>query len=114
MTRTEFADSIAASVIEYMESFDRFDDNPQLRVEPRTLSVLLVNGAEMLADLAYNDEAVESAAGAQGAATMDATDFQVRQNRDFYAVKSLLRPDGAGGSEVDLKAVEAVVSNYFK
>lgn len=95
----------------YIDNFDRYDSNPQLRINPDTLTVQLVNGSDMLAELEDSDEAVENAAHAHGMANQEAMDFQVTRNPDFVAVKSLLKPDG-DTSVPDPAALHALARNY--
>lgn len=96
MTQNNLTDSIIGLVKEYIENFDMFDSNPQIRINPGTKRAALVNGRDMLAEIEDSNEAIEDAARAEGAETEDASDYQVKQNPDFYPVKSLLKtmPDG--------------------
>lgn len=90
------ADKITRLVNEYIENFDRFDSNPQIRINPATLAASLVNGRDMAAAVEDSDEAVEDAAAAEGLETEDAADFQAAQNPVFVAVKSLLKTTHSG------------------
>lgn len=94
MTIKDFEAVIITAVNNYIDNFDRYDSNPQLVINPMNLSVSLVNGSEMAEAIEDSDEAVENAAIAQGMATQDAADYQVKRNPDFYPIKSLLRPSG--------------------
>lgn len=94
MTVKDFEAVIVSAVNDYIENFDRYDSNPQLAINPMNLSVSLINESEMADAIEDSDEAVENAAIAQGIATQDAADYQVKRNPDFYPVKSFLRPLG--------------------
>lgn len=114
MTREEFKKALTDNVNFYINNFYRFDSNPQLRINPDTKLVTLVNGSDQLTAIGDNDEAVEAAAASHGMANQEASDFQVTQNPDFYAVKHLLRPlDGADGDIPDEVAIEKIVATYF-
>lgn len=105
-------ESITRLVNEYIDNFDRFDSNPQIRVNPATRTATLVNGSDMLTALADNDEALEDAAAADGLETEDAADFQTAQNPDFYAVKSLLLSSPAGNTSANATAIRRIAQNY--
>lgn len=113
MTRENFIDTVTYLVKEYMNDFSDFDSNPQIRVNPATLGLRLINGSEMLDELADSDERVEDAAGAQGAASEVATDFQVTYNPDFYPVKDLLKVEKGKPTVPDTVAIRAVAEKYF-
>lgn len=113
MTREEFKKSVEDNVNFYIGNFYRYDSNPQLRVNPSTLEVTLVNGSDILSEIGDNDEAIESAAAAHGMANQEAADFQVTQNPDFYAVKDLLEAVSDDKTLPDEKAIEEIVKVYF-
>ena len=50
----------------------------------------------------------------EGDASESATDYQASRDPEFYPLRRLIvvRPDGT--REVDRKAVEALVGNYFR
>lgn len=112
MTREEFIKRVTENVQGYIDNFDRFDSNPQLRVDPESLYVDVVNGIDMAAEIEDSDEAVENAAAAEGAATKEADDAQVRRNPDLYAVKSILRPQGDTDIP-DSKRISEIADTYF-
>lgn len=112
MTRQEFIKKAETLVQEYIDNFDRFDHNPQLRVNVNGDSVELVNGSDMNDEVEDNDEAVENAAIAQGAATEEYTEFQVEQNPDFYAVKKLLRTTATDKTVPDALAIARIADSY--
>ncbi|MDE7407222.1 MAG: hypothetical protein K2M76_02275, partial [Muribaculaceae bacterium] len=60
MKRDEFIKAIDDLVLTYIESPGKYDTNPQLRVNPATLSVGLINGREMMAEIEEADETVEN------------------------------------------------------
>lgn len=113
MDSKDFKRILTDRVQEYIDNFDRFDSNPQLRVNPVSHMVDLVNGSDMLSEIEDSDEAIEDAAASQGMESDDATDYQVKQNPDFYPVKRLLQPKGHTDvpSEVE---IEKIVKQYFK
>lgn len=112
MTRDEFTAAVTRLVQEYIDNFERFDSDPQIRVNPVTLAVGIVNGSEMFAEIEDSDEAVESAAGAQGDESEADTDYQVRQNPDFYALRQLLRHEEGGKTVPDAYAINSIAANY--
>lgn len=114
MTRNDFSSLVNKIVGQYIQSFDLYDSNPQLKVNPVTLTIQLVNGSEMQTDIEYSDEAIEEAAGAQTPEYEDAMDAQARRNPDFYAVKRLLKKDANGKATIDQAAIEEIANIYFK
>lgn len=114
ITREEFEKAIKDLVQEYIDNFDRFDSNPQIRVNPELLYVEVIDGSAMLEGIGDSDEAIEDAAYAEGDETMSATDYQAKENPDFYPVKELLKSTGAHSSEPDMKKIMAIADNYFK
>lgn len=112
MTKEDFIKILTDRVQEYIESFDIFDSNPQLMINPVSLSVTLVNGSVMLDNIADSDETIEDAAGAEGDASESATDYQAKQNPDFYPVKKLLITM-AGKATPDTKAIDAIADTYL-
>lgn len=113
MTREEFKKAIEDNINLYINNFYRFDSNPQLRVNPDTLGVTLVNGSDMLAEIADNDEALEAAAASHGMANQEASDYQVTRNPDFYSVKKLLEPSG-DKSIPNGAAIKRIIDTYME
>lgn len=119
MKREEFVKAVTDLVQRYIDNFDLFDSDPQLRVNPASLEMSLVNSSEMRTAIEYSDEALEEAAASQGATYEDSTDLQVRQNPDFYPLRTLLTPHPAPGFAPtispgpDAKAIDAVAAVYF-
>ena len=112
MDKKEFEGVLTDAVQMYIDNFDRFDSNPQLRVNPVSLRVDLVNGSDLINEIEDSDEAVEDAAAAQGMESNDATDYQAKQNPDFYPVKPLLEPKG--NTDVpSAKKIDEIVKVYF-
>lgn len=114
MNAQEFRHTVESAVKAYLAYPEMFDGNPQLRVNPDTLEVMRVDGSDLREEIETSDEAVENAAIAQGAETEEASDYQVTQNPDFYAIKSLVREDAGGKSVPDVKAIDKIVNIYFK
>ncbi len=112
MKREEFVGDVTDMIKIYIDNSESFDSNPQLRVNPDTFAATIVNGSDMLAEIEHSDETIEQAAGAQGAATEDDTDFQVTMNPDFYTVARLIKVED-GKRVPDVKAVEKVADTYF-
>lgn len=113
MTINEFKKIVSDNVQLYIDNFDRFDSNPQIRVNPELLSIDLVNGSDFLSGIADSEEAVEDAAAAGSAESDDAADYQVRQNPDFYPVKKLLDTLPDGKTVPSAKALEEIAKVYF-
>ena len=98
----------------YIDNFYDFDSNPQLRVNPELLYVEIENGYAYQDDIEYSDEVVENAAYAEGDATESASDYQAKQNYDYYPVKKLIKRAGEHKAVPDTEAIDAVVAEYFK
>lgn len=111
--RKTFVKAINDLVQEYIDNFDRFDENPQIRVNPELLYVEAINGSAMLEGIGDSDEAIEDAAYAQGDETESASDYQAKQNPDFYPLKQLLKATGPNISEPDKDKIEKIADNYF-
>ncbi|MCH5232417.1 MAG: hypothetical protein J1E78_02180 [Muribaculaceae bacterium] len=111
--RKTFVKAINDLVQEYIDNFDRFDENPQIRVNPELLYVEAINGSAMLEGIGDSDEAIEDAAYAQGDETESASDYQAKQNPDFYPLKQLLKAAGPNSSEPDKDKIEKIADNYF-
>lgn len=103
MDKKEFIDNVKRIVANYADDQFEMPHDPQLRVNPLTLSVSVVTAEEMQNELAYTDEDIEVAAAAQGDAYESADDYEAKQDPDFYPLRTLLR-DGA---------VEALAATYF-
>ena len=114
MERKEFVKAVTDLVQEYIDNWDRFDSNPQIRVNPELLYVEAVDGRAMLEGIGDSDEAIEDAAYAQGDETMSATDFQAKENPDFYPIKDLIMPAGHNVSVPDDNKINKLADNYFK
>ncbi|MDE5660246.1 MAG: hypothetical protein K2I28_05050 [Muribaculaceae bacterium] len=111
MTRDDFIRSIGRMIQLYIDNADRFDSNPQLRVNPATLDASVVNGSDMLAELENSNENVENEAGAEGAEAQDDADFQAGRNPDFYAVSRLVS-ETADRTRPDLAAIAELAESY--
>lgn len=109
-----FVKAVTELVQEYIDNWDRFDENPQIRVNPELLYVEAIDGRAMLEGIGDSEEAFEDAAYAHGDETMSATDFQEKQDPDFYPIKNLIKPSGANISVPDNEKIEALAANYFK
>lgn len=112
--RPTFVKAVTDLIQEYIDNWDRFDANPQIRVNPELLYVEAINGDAMLEGLGDSEEAFEDAAYAHGDETMSATDYQEKQDPDFYPIKDLLKPVGHNLSVPDAEKIEAIADNYFK
>lgn len=114
MTKENLTKEMTDLLEAYLANREAYDTNPQLRVDPENLSVTLVNGSDMLAEIEDSYEALENAAAAHGEAQQEADDFQVTRNPDFYTVSLLLKSDGNGGKTIDSTAVADIASDYFQ
>ena len=114
MKRTEFTQSVIDLVKNYISDFYEFDGNAQLRVNPELLLVEIENGYAFRKDIGYSDEVVEEAAAAEGDADMSNTDYQARQNFDYYEVKDFIKVDKDHHGTPDVAAIEKLADKYFK
>lgn len=112
--KATFIKAIADLVQEYIDNWDRFDSNPQIRVNPELLYVDAINGEAMLEGIGDSEEAFEDAAYAVGEETMSSSDFQEKQDPDFYPIKDLLKPIDHNLSVPDLDKIEKIAEEYFK
>lgn len=112
--KATFIKAIADLVQEYIDNWDRFDSNPQIRVNPELLYVDAINGEAMLEGIGDSEEAFEDAAYAVGDETMSSSDFQEKQDPDFYPIKDLLKPIDHNLSVPDLDKIEKIAEEYFK
>lgn len=113
MSKEEFIKAITHAVTLYTDSPEYFDANPQLRIIPATLDVVIENGKDAYKDMAFADEAIEEAAAAQGDESESASDYQASRNPDFYAVKEYVVVDKDGKLKPDSKAIEKLAATYF-
>lgn len=112
--RATFVKAVTDLVQEYINNWDRFDSNPQIRVNPELLYVEAIDGNAMLEGIGDSEEAFEDAAYAVGDETMSSSDFQEKQDPDFYPIKDLLKPVGHNVSIPDPDKIEAIADEYFK
>lgn len=112
MKREEFIKAVTDLVQEYIDNFDRFDSNPQIRVNPELLYVEAIDGRAMLEGIGDSDEAIENAAYAHGDESMSATDYQAKEDPDFYPIKDLLKPNGPHSSIPDADKISKLADNY--
>ena len=113
MKQYEFIESVARMLQLYISNSKSFESNAQLRVNPATKAATIVNGSDMLAELADSDETIEDAAAADGLRDEDATDFQASQNPDFYSVRMLIQDNPSGGEEPSMPAICQLAASYF-
>lgn len=110
MTQKELTDRITYLVKEYIANADSFDANPQLRIEPADMLVTIENGADMLNEMADNQEFLEEGAAVEGIASEENENAQIRRIPDYYAVSQLI----VKGKDVpDENAISAVAKLYF-
>ena len=112
--RNTFVKAVNDLVQEYINNWDRFDSNPQIRVNPELLYVEAIDGNAMLEGIGDSEEAFEDAAYAEGDETMSASDYQEKQAPDFYPIKDLLKPVDHNLSVPDIDKIEKIADNYFK
>lgn len=111
--RNTFVKAIADLVQTYIDNWDRYDENPQIRVNPELLYVEAIDGSAMLEGIGDSEEAFEDAAYAQGDETMSASDYQEKEDPDFYPIKELLKPSGQNTSVPDMDKIEKIADEYF-
>lgn len=114
MKQIEFIEGVSRILQNYINNSRYFDSNAQLRVNPATKAATIVNGSDMLAELADSDEAIEDAAAADGLRDEDSTDYQASQNPDFYSVKMLIQSGPSGKDEPSLPAIVQIADSYFR
>lgn len=112
MTRQDFIDAVTGLVGEFIFEGGNKEAASQLRVNPESKEIALESEADFLSEIADNDEAVEDAAAADNAQEDEATDWQVKQNPDFYPVSTLIRANAKGEMEVDKRAVSRLADKY--
>lgn len=113
MNKEEFTDTIINFVKGYIANANAFDSNPQLRINPRSLTVGIINGSDMLAEIENSNEAIEDAAGVDGDMSEDAADYQVKQNPDFYPIKDLTIVAPSGITSPRMETIDALISKYY-
>lgn len=113
MKREEFVARLTDLVNNYIEYYVGKDDDLQLRINPMSHTLDLVNSHDRLSDIADSEAAIESAAAADDESAEDAADFQVKQNPDFYSISSLIATDKNGKRHADKSAIESVAKLYF-
>lgn len=114
MKQIEFIEGVTRILRNYINNSRYLDSNAQLRVNPATMATTIVNGRDMLAELADSDEAVEDAAAADGLRDEDSTDYQATQNPDFYSVRMLIQTDRSGQREPSMPAIMQIADSYFR
>ena len=86
--------------------------NTHIRIEPTSGRITLVGTEEMLTEIANSEEAIEEAAGVEGDSSEAASDYQAKQNPDFYTVSEPITKRN-GKVEPDKKAIEDIATLYF-
>lgn len=112
--RKTFVKAITDLVQGYIDNWDRFDSNPQIRINPELLYVEAIDGKAMYEGIGDSEEAFEDAAYAHGDESMSVTDFQEKQDPDFYPIKDLLKSLGHNVSVPDADKIEKIADEYFK
>lgn len=113
MKKSDFIQAVTGLVWVYINNEDLQGKSAHITVNPETLYVDLLTQDEFHQALADNEEAFEDAAYAQGDETESASDFQEKENPDFYLVQTLIKKDETGKEVPDAEAIEKVASNYF-
>lgn len=113
MKKDAFIESVADAVQLYLDNFDRYQPNAHIRVNPVSLEVMLISGADMLAAIADSDEAVEDSAAADGEMTEQAADYQASQNPDFYPVGDYIEVVSAHEAHPDRVAIARLAEKYL-
>lgn len=112
MRRYEFVDTVSTLVKEYIEYGQDADPDMVLRVNPVDLSATLVNNGDLQQEIAYSDEAVEEAAGVEGDESESATDFQAKEDADFYPLSTLIVSSYKKERVPSYEAIERIADNY--
>lgn len=110
MTRTDFINTVRTFVQGYIDNISAFDSNPQIRINPDSLYITMVNGSDMLSEIDESDTAIENAAWTHGAGNEEASALQVRQNPDFYSVKNLI----TAANTPDIRAITVLADSYIQ
>lgn len=108
VTKQEFLDVIGTYVQGYIDNPGSFGADPQIRVNPLSLATTMVRDSDMIAEIEFSDEAVESTAAAESDTSADAGDNAVRQNPDFYPLRTLVFK-----GEPSPTAINAIADVYF-
>lgn len=112
MTKEEFRKAVTGEIEAYIENWDRFGHDPELRVNPADLELRIFTRADLARAVEDSDEVIENAAIAQGAATEEAEDRQATQNPDFYPLRTLIKASGER-TIPDPLAIDRLVRRYF-
>lgn len=112
ITRSEFKSTLTKMVSEFADTYSGFADNPQIRVNPALGIVDMVQGHDLLADIADSQEAVENDAAAETDRSEDVGDFQSAQDPDYYSMREfILNKDGQPA--VNYAAIDRLTDKYF-
>lgn len=109
MKKDDFILNVTDVVGTYAEYPQNFDSNPQLKVNPKSLFVTLVNGGDMLNEIANSDENIEIGSALEGDEAVDMAENQIEQDPDFYPLKTLVE-----NGKPSKKAIEKIAAIYFK
>ena len=112
MKNEDFTTTLVDIVQDFIDNFDRYDSDPQLRVNPQEKRAMVINGRDLYDEVEDSDEAVENAAAAEGAENEEAMDFQARENPDFYPMRTLLTTDKKGRTVPNIIRIEAIAEKY--
>lgn len=113
VSREEFVNSVKDVVEKYIDNFYDYDKNPILRVNPLLKLVEVQNGYGFQEDIGYNDEVVEEGAAAEGDASESSTDYQAKQDYDFYPVREFFKVDANGQGSPDEVAINKLADKYY-
>lgn len=112
MKKEDFKTAVTNSVQLYIDNFDQFEPDPQLRIDPVNFYAEPISGRDFANAVEDADEAIENAAYADGMADETAMDFQASENPDFYPIRELVeRKDGKVIPSAT--AISKIVSHYF-
>lgn len=113
MTQDHLKNNMIELVGRYIANADSFDSNPQLRIVPATMSMTIVNGRDMLAEIEVSDENVDDEAGVDGERSEEYADYQASRNPDFYPVRALITEDVDKRTIPDANAIEHIAASYI-
>ncbi|MCM1449948.1 MAG: hypothetical protein NC082_06370 [Clostridiales bacterium] len=112
MTKEDLRKAINRCVNAYIEDYDVLGPDMQLCVYPETYEAILMSESDMFKEIAYANEALEAAAGAQGLESQESSDYQVKQNPDFYPMSTLVTYSDDGHLLPDRAAIDRLMSMY--
>lgn len=112
MTKEDLRNAVNRCVAAYIEDYDVLGADSQLRINPATFDAVIMSERDKLDEIADADEALESAAAAQGMESQESMDYQVKQNPEFYPMSIFVRIMPDGHMRPDEERIEEILSKY--